>query len=217
MRHEGCSHRAAMDRALELLALVRVPSPERRLTNYPHELSGGLRQRATIAVALSCQPSLLLADEPTTALDATVQIQVLILLRRLMAEPGMSVIIVTHDLGVAAQIADKVAVMYAGRIVETGNARDVLLNPAHPYTIGLLSSTVHGQNRERDIEAIPGSPPDLRRLEPGCSFRPRCRFALPACAAEVPRPVGLPTGGTTCCIRAGELAAHVRDAPGAVN
>jgi peptide/nickel transport system ATP-binding protein len=206
MRHEGCSRSAAMARALELLRLVRVPSPERRLKSYPHELSGGLRQRATIAVALSCRPSLLLADEPTTALDATVQIQVLILLRRLMADLGMSVIIVTHDLAVAAQIADKIAVMYAGRIVEHGSARDVLGNPAHPYTIGLLNSTVHGQSRERDIEAIPGSPPDLRQLPSGCSFRPRCRFALTACAREVPQPITLPTGSAVCCLRARELA-----------
>jgi peptide/nickel transport system ATP-binding protein len=205
MRHEGCSRGAAMARALELLSLVRVPSPERRLNAYPHELSGGLRQRATIAVALSCRPSLLLADEPTTALDATVQIQVLILLRKLQAELGMSVIIVTHDLAVAAQIADKVAVMYAGRIVEYGSARDVLLNPAHPYTVGLLASTVHGQNRGHDIEAIPGSPPDLRRLAPGCSFRPRCKFSTAACATEVPAPVAMPTGSIACCIRAHDI------------
>jgi peptide/nickel transport system ATP-binding protein len=218
MRHEGCSHRAATARALELLRLVRVPSPERRLAAYPHELSGGLRQRATIAVALSCRPSLLLADEPTTALDATVQIQVLILLRKLQTELGMSVIIVTHDLGVAAQIADKVAVMYAGRIVEYGRARDVLLHPAHPYTIGLLNSTVHGQSRECDIEAIPGSPPDLRALAPGCSFRPRCAFALPACASDVPPPVAMPGGSMACCLRAQELAdARARTATGVVN
>jgi len=201
MRHEGCSRSDAMARALELLQLVRVPSPERRLLAYPHELSGGLRQRATIAVALSCRPSLLLADEPTTALDATVQIQVLILLRKLQAEMGMSVILVTHDLGVAAQIADKIAVMYAGRIIEYGNARDVLLSPSHPYTIGLLSSTVHGQNRERDIEAIPGSPPDLRLRASGCSFRPRCKFATAACAAELPPPLATPAGTTAMVIR----------------
>jgi peptide/nickel transport system ATP-binding protein len=206
-----------MERALELLKLVRVPSPERRLTAYPHELSGGLRQRATIAVALSCRPSLLLADEPTTALDATVQIQVLILLRKLQAELGMSVIIVTHDLGVAAQIADKIAVMYAGRIVEYGNARDVLLAPAHPYTIGLLASTVHGQNRDHDIRAIPGNPPDLRELAPGCSFRPRCSFARPTCAREVPAPVVMASGSTTCCLRAQELGDVRRSAGGPIN
>ena len=136
MRHEGCSRTAAMARALELLQLVKVPSPERRLRAYPHELSGGLRQRAMIALALSCRPSLLLADEPTTALDATVQIQILVMLRGLQRAFGMGVIFVTHDLGVAAQIADKVAVMYAGRIIEYGSAADVLMRPAHPYTLG---------------------------------------------------------------------------------
>ena len=168
-----------------------------------------------IAVALSCRPSLLLADEPTTALDATVQIQVLILLRKLQAELGMSVIFVTHDLGVAAQIADKVAVMYAGRIVEYGNARDVLLNPSHPYTIGLLSSTVHGQNRERDIEAIPGSPPDLRLRASGLQLSPALQVRHRACAAEVPPPLAMPSGTTVCCINTSrsiqsvELGEHV--------
>ena len=141
-----------------------------------------------IAMALSCSPRLLLADEPTTALDATVQIQVLILLRRLQRELGMGMIFVTHDLGVASEIADRIAVMYAGRIVESGPVADVLRAPAHPYTQGLLASTVHGQSRDRDIEAIPGSPPDLRRLPPGCAFAPRCVKAQPECRAAVPEP-----------------------------
>ncbi|HML12858.1 MAG TPA: ABC transporter ATP-binding protein [Xanthobacteraceae bacterium] len=207
MRHEGCSRRAALDRALYLLQRVKVPSPERRLTAYPHELSGGLRQRAMIAVALSCRPNLLLADEPTTALDATVQIQVLILLRELQKEFGTGVIFVTHDLGVAAQVADTLAVMYAGRIVEYGNARDVLLSPRHPYTIGMLASTVHGEMRDREIEAIPGSPPDLRQLPPGCSFAPRCRYAQAPCTAAVPAPVAVEPGHFAACIRAGEIKA----------
>ena len=205
MQHEGCSRKVAMARALELLQLVRVPSPERRLKAYPHELSGGLRQRVTIAIALSCRPRLLLADEPTTALDATVQIQVLILLRKLQAEMGMSVILVTHDLGVAAQIADKIAVMYAGRIVEYGTAADVLGRPSHPYTLGLLDSTVSGQAGDRDIAAIPGSPPDLRALPPGCSFAPRCRFAIAACTAAVPPAIPAASGAMTRCIRTDEL------------
>ncbi len=205
IRHEHISRQAAMDRALELLQLVKVPSPERRLNAYPHELSGGLRQRAMIAIALSCRPALLLADEPTTALDATVQIQVLVLLRKLQAEFGMGLIFVTHDLGVAAQIADKVAVMYAGRIVEYGSAYDVLMNPRHPYTIGMLASTVHGETRGKDIETIPGSPPDLRFLSPGCSFAPRCKFAIPDCGTSVP-PVGvIASGHTACCIRLDDL------------
>jgi peptide/nickel transport system ATP-binding protein len=139
-----------------------------------------------IAIALSCRPTLLLADEPTTALDATVQIQVLVLLRNLQRELGMCMIFVTHDIGVAAQIADKVAVMYAGRIVELGDARDVLLDPKHPYTMGMLSSTVRGQSRDREIEAIPGSPPDLKNLPPGCNFLPRCKYGDSACLAAVP-------------------------------
>ena len=205
IRHEGCSLKAAMARALELLQVVKVPSPERRLKAYPHELSGGLRQRAMIALALSCRPSLLLADEPTTALDATVQIQVLILLRKLQKELGMGVIFVTHDLGVAAQIADKVAVMYAGRIVEYGDVRDVLMRPQHPYTLGMLASTVHGQSRDKDIEAIPGSPPDMRRLPPGCSFAPRCRYAEAECIVAVPAATDLTPGHRVACIRAPNL------------
>jgi peptide/nickel transport system ATP-binding protein len=205
MRHEGISRRAAMERALELLQRVRVPSPERRLKAFPHELSGGLRQRAMMAVALSCRPMLLLADEPTTALDATVQIQVLILLRELQRDFGMAVIFVTHDLGVAAQIADKVAVMYAGRIVEYGDVADVLTRPRHPYTAAMLASTVHGQARNKELEAIPGSPPDLRYLPAGCSFAARCRYAMPACTADFPPAVADALGRTVHCIRAGQL------------
>lgn len=189
MRHEKVDRDAAWKRALELLELVRVPSPERRLKAYPHELSGGLRQRAMIAVALSCRPSILLADEPTTALDASVQIQVLVLLRRLQREMGMSMIFVTHDLGVAAQIADKVAVMYAGRIIEYGEARDVLMRPQHPYTKAMLSSTVKDQDKGKQLEAIAGTPPDLRALPAGCSFAPRCKYAGPDCAVAMPDPI----------------------------
>ena len=206
IRHEGGSRASAMARALELLQLVKVPSPERRLKAYPHELSGGLRQRAMIAVALSCRPALLLADEPTTALDATVQIQVLIMLRRLQQEFGMSVIFVTHDLGVAAQIADKIAVMYAGRIVEYGDARDVLLDPQHPYTLGLMASTVHDQPRNVAIEAIPGSPPDLRSLPPGCSFAPRCKYRIQPCERDFPDATSKYPGRMARCFRAGALA-----------
>lgn len=187
-RHTGCGAHAARQRALELLELVRIPSPERRLDAYPHELSGGLRQRAMIAMALSCNPRLLLADEPTTALDATVQVQVLILLRRLQRELGMGMIFVTHDLGVAAEIADTIAVMYAGRIVESGPVTEILSAPEHPYTAGLLASTVHGQPRDRDIDAIPGSPPDLRGLAPGCSFAPRCPRRMVDCRLILPQP-----------------------------
>ncbi len=200
-RHKGGSKAEARAKALELLELVKIPSPERRLDSYPHELSGGLRQRAMIAMALSCGPRLLLADEPTTALDATVQIQVLVLLRRLQREMGMATIFVTHDLGVASEIADRVAVMYAGRIVEQGPVADVLAAPMHPYTQGLLASTVHGQSRDHDIAAIPGSPPDLRRLPPGCSFAPRCAHAMESCRSIAPEPSFPAPGRMVRCLR----------------
>ncbi|MGE0260568.1 MAG: ABC transporter ATP-binding protein [Alphaproteobacteria bacterium] len=199
-RHTGAGRREARARALELLEMVRIPSAARRLDAYPHELSGGLRQRAMTAMALSCRPRLLLADEPTTALDATVQVQVLILLRRLQRELGMGMIFVTHDLGVAAEIADRIAVMYAGRIVESGPVADILRAPAHPYTQGLLASTVHGQARDRDIAAIPGSPPDLRRLPPGCAFAPRCFRRSPECREAVPAPRVPEPGRMAACI-----------------
>ncbi len=174
LRHLGGTRSGARARALEVLELVRVPDAARRLDAYPHELSGGLRQRVVIAMALACRPRLLLADEPTTALDATVQIQILVLLRALQRELGMGMVIVTHDLGVAAEVADRVAVMYAGQIVEQGAVRDVLRHPSHPYTQGLLASVVrHGGV---DIQAIPGAPPDLRRPPPGCGGAGcRCR------------------------------------------
>ena len=181
MRHEGVSQADARKRALELFELVQIPSAQRRLKNYPFEMSGGMRQRAMIALALCCRPSLLLADEPTTALDATVQIQILLLLRRLQKELGMAVIFVTHDVGVALEIADRIAVMYAGRFVESGPVRDILRTPAHPYTRGLFASNVIAGMRGKALQAIPGSPPDLTRLPPGCSFAPRCTLALPKC------------------------------------
>jgi peptide/nickel transport system ATP-binding protein len=200
-RHEGVSRQAAWDRALELLELVRVPSPERRLKAFPHELSGGLRQRAVIAMALSCRPSLLLADEPTTALDASVQIQILVLLRKLQREMGMSMIFVTHDLGVAAQIADQVAVMYAGRIVEYGAASDVLMSPRHPYTKAMLAATAKDQDRNQPLDAIAGNPPDLRDLPEGCSFAPRCPHAVGDCVTAFPPPVTDASGHMARCIK----------------
>ena len=207
-RHKGGTKAAARARALELMELVKVPSAAQRLNNYPHELSGGLRQRAMIAMALSCGPRLLLADEPTTALDATVQIQVLILLRKLQREMGMATIFVTHDLGVASEIADRIAVMYAGRVVKEGPVADVLANPLHPYTKGLMASTVHGQDRDHDIDAIPGSPPDLRQLPPGCAFAPRCSQASGECLTAPPEPRYPSAGRMARCVRVGakELA-----------
>jgi len=198
--HDGVSHAAGRKRALELLELVQIPSAARRLDAYPHELSGGLRQRAMIAMALSCRPRVLLADEPTTALDATVQIQILLLMRELMRDLGMAVIIVTHDLGVACEVADTMAVMYAGRLVESGSSLELMENPAHPYTRGLLRSTVHGGMRGAPLDPIPGSPPDLADLPPGCAFEPRCPEREARCAACEP-PARDRDGHFVRCIR----------------
>ncbi len=181
VQHEGLTKAAAWKRALELLEQVRIPSAERRLKNFPHEMSGGMRQRAMIALALACRPDVLLADEPTTALDVTVQIQILLLLRQLQQEMGMAIVFVTHDVGVAAEISDRIAVMYAGRFVETGTAREIMRDARHPHTRGLLSSTVHGGLRGKVLETIPGTPPSLDNLPPGCAFAPRCRHATERC------------------------------------
>ena len=164
----------------------QIPSAARRLENYPHEMSGGMRQRAMIALALACSPAVLLADEPTTALDVTVQIQILLLLRQLQQELGMAIVFVTHDIGVAAEISDRIAVMYAGRFVETGTVRAVIRDPRHPYTAGLLSSTVHGGRRGGRLASIVGYPPDLSNMAPGCGFGPRCEFHQSDCDIAVP-------------------------------
>ncbi len=198
LRHEAVTRAEARRRALELLDLVQIPSAQRRLHAYPHQLSGGLRQRAMIAIALSCKPALLLADEPTTALDATVQIQVLLLLRTLQRDLGMAMIFVTHDLGVAIEVSHRLAVMYAGRFVETGATADVVRRIRHPYTEGLMGSTVHEVAKGTRLRPITGSPPNLAALPPGCSFAPRCRYAEPRCHAEFPPPlqVGMHAGAS---------------------
>lgn len=201
-RHEGKTMAEGMARALEMLELVRIPSARRRLDAYPHEMSGGMRQRAMIALALACKPKVLLADEPTTALDATVQIQILLLLRELQREMGMSVIFVTHDIGVAIEICDRVAVMYAGQIVETGSLADIVRRPVHPYPRGLLASTVHGAKRGARLETIPGTPPSLDTAPANCSFSPRCAFAQPRCLNALPPRVELAPDRVVRCILA---------------
>jgi peptide/nickel transport system ATP-binding protein len=208
VRHEGVSYQVANRRALELLDMVQIPSAVRRLKSYPHELSGGMRQRAMIALALSCRPSLLLADEPTTALDVTVQIQIILLLRQLQRDLDMAVVFVTHDVGVAVEVADQIAVMYAGRFVELGSTEAVIGSPAHPYTAALLTSTVLGSAFGKRLEAIPGMPPDLRALPDGCSFQPRCRFGDDRCRSAMPPPFAHTATHMTRCLRvaARELA-----------
>ena len=208
VRHEGASMREGRQRALEMLERVRIPSAKRRLDAYPHEMSGGMRQRAMIALALACRPKILLADEPTTALDATVQIQILLLLRELQAEMGMSVIFVTHDLGVAVEICDRVAVMYAGEVAETGSLSDLVRDPRHPYAQGLLSSTVLGAKRGERLTTIPGAPPSLDQPPAACSFQPRCRFSVPSCAMERPPLLELGPRRMARCISADRTAAE---------
>lgn len=202
VQHEGVDKATAWKRALGLLEQVRIPSAARRLKNFPHEMSGGMRQRAMIALALACQPNVLLADEPTTALDVTVQIQILLLLRQLQQELGMAIVFVTHDVGVAAEISDRIAVMYAGRFIETGTTHEIMRSARHPYTQGLLSSTVHGGLRGKVLETIPGTPPNLASLPPGCAFAPRCRHTIDRCSeAEIPV-VTRASGAMARCIKA---------------
>ncbi len=209
VKHERIPRADATARALELFRRVRIPEPERRLSAFPHEMSGGMRQRAMIALALACRPQVLLADEPTTALDATVQIQILLLLRELQRELGLATLFVTHDIGVAVEIADRVAVMYAGRIVETGPVREIINAPRHPYTIGLLRARMgHALPRGARLEAIPGSPPDLSALPPGCAFAPRCRFATEICRAADPAEIPVGPAHTARCLRTEATAAE---------
>jgi len=202
-RHENVSIQEAHQRALALFERVRIPSPERRLQAYPHEMSGGMRQRAMIALALACKPQLLLADEPTTALDATVQIQILLLLRELQKDLGLAVVFVTHDIGAAVEVADRIAVMYAGRIVEEGPARTLLRQPRHPYTRALLQSRADGAlAKGQRLETIPGAPPDLAALPNGCAFATRCKLAQPQCELKQPDVSWLEDNHSVRCLRA---------------
>ena len=188
MYHLGLSRAEADKRAVELLNLVGVPEPERRLKQYPHEFSGGMRQRVMIAIALACNPRLIIADEPTTALDVTIQAQILDLLKRLKKEFNTSIIMITHDLGVVAGMADRVVVMYGGRVAEVGTVEEIFEEPKHPYTWALLRAVprLDRSARERRLEAIPGSPPNMLQPPPGCPFHPRCPYAMNVCAAEAP-------------------------------
>jgi len=186
-KHLGLSGRRATERAVELLKLVGIPNPEDRVKQYPHQFSGGMRQRVVIAIALACDPQILIADEPTTALDVTIQAQILELLRELQEQLGMSVILITHDLGVVAHTAHRIAVMYAGKVVETGTLREIFYNPQMPYTWGLLASIpLPTADRGKELIPIPGSPPDMLDPPKGCPFTPRCPYAMRICSEEMP-------------------------------
>ena len=206
--HLGMTRGDARQRAAEVLATVGIPDAARRLSQYPHQFSGGMRQRIMIAAALACNPALILADEPTTALDVTIQAQILELMRDLSRRFGVAMLIITHNLGVVARYADRVNVMYAGRIVERGSARDLYRRPRHPYTLGLLRSVPRlDEPRRARLQPIEGQPPDLTRLGPGCAFAPRCTFRVERCRVE--RPVLAPADGeghVTACWEAARLA-----------
>ncbi len=207
MEHDKVSRAAAMTRAIEMLELVGIPEPRRRADNYPHQMSGGMRQRAMIAMALACNPTLLIADEPTTALDVTIQAQILDLMRGLKQKLGMAIVFITHDLGVVAEMADRVVVMYAGQIVEIGTFQEIFARPLMPYTAGLIRSIPRlgsSEHKER-LHAIPGYVPMLTNLPSGCRFRTRCDYAVAACAAAEP-PLDEAGGGREVrCIRWREL------------
>ncbi len=198
--HLGMSETAARARAVELMKMVGISDPERRLTQYPHHFSGGMRQRVMIAMAMCCEPELIIADEPTTALDVTIQAQILELMKDLSRRLGVALIIITHNLGVVARYADRVNVMYAGKIIEHGSALDIYHRPMHPYTLGLLHSVprLDLPRRER-LDPIAGQPPDLAKLDDGCAFRPRCRYAVERCASEIPTLESVTDGHLSAC------------------
>ena len=197
--HHGASQAAAMARAVEMLELVGIPDPARCARSYPHQLSGGMRQRAVIAMALACHPKLLIADEPTTALDVTIQAQILDLMRRLQRELGTAIILITHDLGVVADLVDTVVVMYAGKVVERAPARRLFATPRHPYTQGLLRSVPSVETREHRMRTIEGTVPSPLALPPGCRFHPRCALAREVCRSEEPPLVSDGAGGEAAC------------------
>ncbi len=203
--HSGLDRRAAQREAIGLLKLVEIASAERRVNEYPHQLSGGMRQRAMIAIALACRPRLLIADEPTTALDATVQAGILDLLRGLRQEFGMAVLLISHDLGVVSEICERVVVMYAGRVVETGTAERLFGRPVHPYTRALLAAIPRLEGPIGPLPAIAGVVPTPAAFPPGCRFAPRCPYAVPACEAAQPPLRTIPGGTDAACIRAEEL------------
>jgi peptide/nickel transport system ATP-binding protein len=201
--HEGLSPAAALERAVQMLKLVRIPTPERRVHDYPHQFSGGMRQRVMIAMALSCKPQLLIADEPTTALDVTIQAQILDLLAELKSELGMAIMLITHAMGVVAEVAQRVVVMYAGQVVEEAGVKELFAHPRHPYTQGLIRSIPRidmAALHKHRLETIPGVVPKLIAPAPGCRFAPRCKFVSPACTQATPPLRELAPGHKVACI-----------------
>jgi oligopeptide transport system ATP-binding protein len=206
--HEGLGRREAMAKTVDMLKLVHIPNAERRVKEYPHQLSGGMRQRVMIAMSLALDPDVLIADEPTTALDVTVQAQVMDLLAEIQSERHMGLILITHDLGVVAEVADRIAVMYAGRIVEHADVHSLYANPCHPYTRALLESIPRVDTKGTTLRAIRGLPPSLTRIPPGCPFHPRCPMAADVCTDAVPALDVLPGGRSSACLFADELVAR---------
>ncbi|MFT5089325.1 MAG: oligopeptide/dipeptide ABC transporter ATP-binding protein [Candidatus Latescibacterota bacterium] len=202
--HQNVSKQEARHRAIEMLKLVGIPAPEQRIDEYPHQLSGGMRQRVMIAMALSCNPDLLIADEPTTALDVTIQAQILELLQRLQDEFEMAILMITHDLGVIAEVADRVAVMYAGQVVEYASTQDLFARPQHPYTRGLMQSIPHLEEKRDRLEIIEGMVPDARSFPSGCRFAPRCKLAEERCRAAPVELEELSPGHWVRCLKAGD-------------
>jgi oligopeptide transport system ATP-binding protein len=206
--HQGIKEQESMKRAVELLKEVGIPNPDIRAFQYPHEYSGGMRQRAMIAMAMACRPKVLIADEPTTALDVTIQAQILELMNRMKEEIHNSILLITHDLGVIAEMADRILIMYAGKIVERGEARTIFYKPAHPYTRGLLESIPRLERREKEkLIPIRGNPPSVLKLPPGCAFNPRCAYAMDVCFRQVPelREVDEPEHLSACHLDLREL------------
>ena len=210
--HMGMSKVESQRESVNLLTRVGIPDPESRIKQYPHQFSGGMRQRVMIAMALSCNPRLIIADEPTTALDVTIQAQILDLMKSLTTEFGVALIIITHNLGVVARYADRVNIMYAGKVIERGEAKEIYANPRHPYTVGLLRSVPRlDLPRRAKLDPIDGQPPDLINLPPGCAFRERCRWAIDKCATDMPELVELADGHLSACFRAEELGSTAID------
>lgn len=210
--HMGMSKAESKRESVNLLTRVGIPDPETRIKQYPHQFSGGMRQRVMIAIALSCNPRLIIADEPTTALDVTIQAQILDLMKALTTEFGVALIVITHNLGVVARYADRVNIMYAGKVIERGEAREIYANPRHPYTIGLLRSVPRlDLPRKAKLDPIEGQPPDLINLPPGCAFRERCRWAIDKCATDTPELIEIGGGHLSACFRADELGLTAMD------